>query len=113
MFFDIMFSDMLISLSTRRAYFSVMQMEDSSQLIEANGDESVSRGTGPWISISFPCFGASNCLGSFCRHDFSRTCIFLDFPEFFSFEYTHIFGNNIYHSNERAFHNSLVASHHP
>ena len=35
------------------------------------------------------------------------------FSQVFQFECTHFFGNMSYHSDERAFHNSLVASHHP
>ena len=35
------------------------------------------------------------------------------FSQVFQFECTHFFGNMTYHSDERAFHNSLVASHHP
>ena len=55
----------------------------------ANGGfESVSRGTGPWISISFTGFGASNCLGSFLQAWFLKKHLYIftvDFPEFFQF----------------------------
>ena len=99
-------------------------MEDSSQLIEAdgwsnhwkirNGDESVSRGTGPWICIYPSHFGASNCLGCiiYIGIIFQGLVNFWIFPSF-SVLNIHIFGKMSYHSDERAFHNSLVASHHP
>ena len=81
-----------------------MQMEDSSQLIEANGwsnhwkirngDESVSRGTGPWISISFPlgCFQLFRSIQAW----FFKNLYILRFSRVFQFWiHTHIFGNNI------------------
>ena len=44
------------------------------------------------------------------RHFFSKLVYSW---ENIQFECTHFFGNMSYHSDERAFHNSLVASHHP
>ena len=58
-----------------------------------NGDESVSGGTGPWTSISFPPrrFQLFGDVWSLCWH-FSRSCITFNFPSF-QFLNKHIFGN--------------------
>ena len=81
-----------------------LQMDDpNAQLIEVdgwsnhwkirNGDESVSGGTGPWTSISFPPrrFQLFGDVWSLCWH-FSRSCITFNFPSF-QFLNKHIFGN--------------------
>ena len=43
------------------------------------------------------------------RHFFFQNLYILRFSQVFQFECTHFFGNMSYHSDERAFHNSLVA----
>ena len=106
------------------------QMDDpSTQLIEVygrsnhwkirNGDESVSGGTGPWISISFPprCFQLFGDVWGLCWHNFSRTCICFIFPSFqfwistfletwwcFDSSLTAISTQRNYHCDEWSFH---------
>ena len=66
---------------------------------------------------SFPRFGASNCLGSFCRHDFWKKLVYFKIFRSFCRLWIHTFLETIvtysYHFDERVFHNSMVASHHP
>ena len=95
-----------------------------------NGDESVSGGTGPWISISFSprCFQLFGDVWGLCWHNFSRTCICCIFPSFqfwintfletwwcFDSCLTAISTQRNYYcdSDEWSFHNSLVPSHLP